>query len=85
MWQPAHIDGRTLIVIQPKESLLGGYDVIESGSLEHDGESLQLVGDHGTRTVTDAELESLQLVVQETNIKACRGFDFFLIRPSLTR
>jgi hypothetical protein len=82
MWQPAHIDGRTLVVIRARESLLCGYDVIEFGMLEHDGEVLHLVGDHGSRTVTDAELESLQPVVPQSNISACRGFDFFLLRPA---
>src|SRR4051794_21346909 len=82
MWQPAHIDGRTLVVIHARTSLLGGYDVIESGILEHDGEMLHLVGDHGSRAVTDAELDSLQPVVQQSSISACRGFDFFLVRPA---
>jgi len=75
MWHPAHIDGRTLVVIRPKKSFLGGYDVIESGVLH-------LVGDHGSRVVTDAEREALQPVVQESEIPACRGFDFFLLRPA---
>jgi hypothetical protein len=82
MWHPAHIDGRTLVVIRARKSLLRGYDVIESGMLEHDGEVLHLVGDNGSRAVTDAELESLQPVVQQSGISACRGFDFFLLRPA---
>ena len=82
MWHPAHIDGRTLVVIGPKKSFLGGYDVVESGRLEHDGEVLHLVGGHSSRAVTDAELESLQPVVQQTAIAVCHGFDFFLMRPA---
>jgi hypothetical protein len=82
MWQPAHIDGRTLIVIRPGKSVLGGYHVVESETLEYDGEALHLVGDHGSRAVTDAELNALQPVVSQSRINACRGFDFFLLRPA---
>src|SRR5688500_13858102 len=82
MWHPAHVEGRTLVVIRARRSLFGGYDVIESGMLEdYGGGELRLVGDHGSRVVTDAELESLQPVLELTEITACRGFDFFLLRP----
>ena len=83
MSQPAHINGRMLVVIRPRTSLLGGCDIIESGKLEHDGEVLHLVGDHGSRAVTDAEWNALQPVVQGGGIAACRGFDFFLLRPAV--
>lgn len=82
MKHPAHIDGRTLVVIRPRKFILGGYDVVESGTLGFDGESLELAGDHGSRTVTDAELDSIQPVVQRTRIAACRGFDFFVVQPA---
>ena len=55
---------------------------MESGMLEHDGEVLHLVGDHGSRAVTDAELKSLQPVVQQSSISARRGFDFFLLQSA---
>ncbi len=82
MWQAAHIDGRTLVVIRPRKSSLGGYDVVESGMMRHDGEVLHLVGDNGSRAVTDAEMESLQPVTPQSDIPACRGFDFFLLRSA---
>ena len=82
MWHPAHVDGRTLVVIRPSKSCLGGYDVVESGMLEDDGEVLHLVGAHGSRAVTEGERESLQPVVQQTGIAVCRGFNFFLLRPA---
>jgi hypothetical protein len=82
MWNPAHVDGRTLVVIRPRKSLLGGYEVIESGRLSHEGDALRLVGDRSSRVVTDAELQALQPVVQKSHIAACRGFDFFLLRPA---
>jgi len=82
MWHPGHIDGRTLVVIRARKSLLGGYDLIESGMLEHDGEVLHLVGNHGSRAVSEAELNSLQPVSSDNGISVCRGFDFFLLRPT---
>ena len=80
MWHPAHVDGSTLVVIHARKGLFGGYDVVESGTLEHDGETLHLVGKHGSRAVTDAELASLQPVASQNKIAACRGFSFFLLR-----
>lgn len=81
MWNPAHIDGRTPVVIRPRTSLRGGYDVIESGTLKHDGQLLHLVSEHRSRAVMEAELRSLQNVVPQSRIRACRGFDFFLLMP----
>jgi hypothetical protein len=82
MLQPAHIDGRALVVLRPRKSLLGGYDVIESGMMQHDGEVIRLVGDHGSRVVTDAEIQSLQPVAPHSGMAACRGFDLFLLRSA---
>ncbi len=69
-------------MIRPRNSFLGGYDAIESGTLQHDGEMLHLVGDHGSRALTEIELDALQPVVSQSGITACRGFDFFLLRPA---
>ena len=80
MWYPAHIDGRTLVIIQPRPSVFGGYESVESGMLEYDGEVLHLVGAHGSRALLNAELESLQPVVPHSGIAVCHGFDFFLLR-----
>jgi hypothetical protein len=82
MWHPTHIDGRSLVVIRPRRSFLGGYDIVESGMLKYDGEVLRLVGDHGSHAITDTELDSLQPVVPQSRIDACRGFDFFLLRSA---
>lgn len=81
MWHPAHVDGRTLVVIRQRKSLCGGFDVVESGRLQHDGKLLELVGDHGSRVLSNAELNALQLVVPQSRMKVCRGFDFFLLQP----
>jgi len=80
MWHPAHVDGRTLVVIRHRKSLFGGFDVVESGRLQHDGKLLELVGDHGSRVLSKAELNALQLVVPQSRIKECQGFDFSLIQ-----
>jgi hypothetical protein len=40
---------------------------------------LLLQGDDGDRTVTDEEIAGLQTVTAGNRIKACRGFDFFLL------
>ena len=83
MFQPAHVDGRTLVVLQPRESILGGYSVVESGRLEHDGEELRLVGDVGCRLVSDDELGEFQPVTSQNRIAACTSFDFFIVRPAM--
>lgn len=82
MWHPAHVDGRTLVVIKPRNSRRGGYDVIESGRMRHDGDVLHLDRDDGSRPMTDDERGSLQPVTPTSHITACRGFDFFLLRLS---
>jgi hypothetical protein len=74
---PAHVDGRTLIVIRRTTM---GYKSLQSGRLSHDGRQLTLVGEHGEIAITDRELAELQPVVPSNQISACRGFDFFLLR-----
>lgn len=50
-----------------------------SGQLEHDGETLELVGEDERRVITESELASFMVVHPDTQITMCRGFDFFLI------
>jgi hypothetical protein len=82
MWYPAHIDGCSLVVLRPRGSILGGYDVVESGCLEYDGQELRLASDGGSRVVTQAELAELQPVAAQNRIAACQSFDFFRILPA---
>lgn len=80
MWHPHHLDGCTLVIIQARNSFFGGYDVVESGMMEYDGEVLHLVGEQSSRSMDDVEIQQLQTVGAKNAIAACRGFDFFLLR-----
>ena len=66
---PAHIDGCSLVILRRRSSLLSaGFEVVESGTLSYDGETLTLESDHAARTreVTLAEQNHI-LVVSELN------------------
>lgn len=76
MYQPAHVDGRSLIILQRRGHK---YSVRASGELLHDGEVLELVGEGQRRVVTDQELASFMDVLPNTRLPLCQGFDFFLI------
>jgi hypothetical protein len=73
---PSIVDGRSLVVLRQSSS---AFSIVEKGVLEHDGESLYLVDGDDSRTITDAELSSIQIVRADSRIAACRGFDLFLI------
>lgn len=77
MYQPAHIDGRTVVVLHREGR---GYAIVESGRLQFDGEDLSLADGESTRLFTDAEIDLLKIVVAENRIPECEGFDLFLIR-----
>ena len=76
MYQPIHIDGRSIVVLR-KAHL--GYRVIESGVLSFDGETLTLGEGNAARVVSDAELGALMPVSSDSRINECRGFDFFVL------
>lgn len=78
-WLPIQVDGRLLVILKRRNSIFGGYTVIESGRLAHDGEKLELVGRRGRRVLSEAELESIQPVTPQTRIAQCRSFDLFLL------
>ena len=73
---PAHIDGRTVAVIRRTTF---GYAMVESGRLSYDGQTLSLESEDRSRSVTDQEVASLQLVTPGNRIAATSGFDFFLL------
>jgi hypothetical protein len=81
MWNPVHVDGRTLIVLIQRDSFVGGYDVVASGELKYDGQELRLASEAGSRVVSDEELAALQPVTSQNHISACGLFDFFLLQP----
>ena len=83
MFQPAHVDGRTLVIIRRRPSLFNsGFTEVMRGRLEHDGAKLTLVGNCGRRVISDAELATFMPVNEGNRIPECAGFDFFLIQES---
>ena len=80
MYHPAHIDGKTLVVLVQCGAT---FQTIASGRLSYDGDVLTLVGPDSHRDVTDAEMAQLQPVAPACRIRECAGFDFFLlVEPS---
>lgn len=73
---PAHIDGCTVIILRRRGR---GFHVVEQGMLSHDGDSLSLVGTETERPFSEAELNSLKLVVEGNRIPECQGFTFFML------
>jgi hypothetical protein len=81
MFHPVDVDGRSLVVLRRWKRLLGSqFTVVASGRLEHDGETLTLVGNDDRRAVSDQELRDFMVVNPDTQIAECRGFDLFLIQ-----
>ena len=76
-FDPAHLDGRTLVMIQHH---VWGYQRIESGRLNYDG-SLMLLCEHDLvgRPITPDELASIRPVLPTSRIPQCRGYDFYLV------
>ena len=80
MFQPAHVDGLSLVILRRQNRWFGPqFSVVASGQLKHDGETLSLVGNDQARIVSDQELAAVMIVKQDTRIAKCRGFDLFLI------
>jgi hypothetical protein len=74
---PIHVDGRALVILRQTGRR---FDVIASGRLAYDGESLTLRDtDGGERTISDAELDGFQPVVATNRIRECQGFDLYLL------
>ena len=82
MWHPAHIDGRTLVILRDRSTRFRSqWEVAAAGWLEFDGETLTLSDEHSgiERVVQELELEQFQPVSERNRIPCCQGFDFFLI------
>ena len=80
MWEPAHLDGRTLVIIRPQGGIFGGFEAVASGRLTYDGRQVELVAASETIPISDAESGAVQPVLPQTRIAVCRGFDLFLLR-----
>lgn len=77
MYQPMHVDGRTVVVLR---RTWRGHAIVESGRLEFDGDELSLVVGGVERILPSAEIDSLKLVGADNRIPECQGFDLFLIQ-----
>ena len=73
---PTIVDGRSLVILRQTK---WGFSTVAKGVLEYDGQTLYLADGSDRRIITDAELASFQFVTPESRIKACRGFDLFMI------
>jgi hypothetical protein len=76
MYHPAHIDGRSVVILRQG---CRGFQVLESGILSYDGQTLWLGEKGSRRALTDDELQSLMPVAGGSRIPECRGFDFFVL------
>jgi hypothetical protein len=76
MYHGTDIDGRTLVFIRRTRF---SFEVVESGLLSHDGESVLLSKDGGERPLKETEMAQILNVTAENRIAACRGFDLFVI------
>jgi hypothetical protein len=56
-----------------------GFDVVESGFLSFDGETLWLGDGASRRVFTDGERDSLMPVAATNRIPECRGYRFFIL------
>ena len=81
MLNPAHVDGRSLIILRRRSTWAGlKFAIVASGRLDHDGEKLTLVGDNSTRVIADQERAAFMIVKPDTQIAECPGFDQYLIQ-----
>ena len=73
---PAHLDGCSVVILQQRDGLLGGFDAVESGWLSFDGERLEIESnrDSSRREFTDAEQESLIPVSASNHLPQCAGY-----------
>lgn len=83
MLHPAHIDGRTLVILRRRGSVFRPmFDVVISGRLEHDGSKLTLIGDGIERVIAEPEQDMLMPVKPDSRIPQCNGFDLFMIEEA---
>jgi hypothetical protein len=79
MYQPAHIDGCSLVVLEPTNRLTGQqFAVIARGRFSFDGENLTLRLEDGLEIpFSDKELADVKIVHPQSKIPECLGFNFF--------
>jgi hypothetical protein len=83
MHPPAHIDGCNLVILrQTGGSLRWTFEVVESGWLHFDGDTLTLDSDRGAppRAVSEAEQEQILTVSEKNGIPHCAGYRLFILQ-----
>jgi hypothetical protein len=80
MYHPSEVDGSSLVVLRQTRL---GFEIVESGILCYDGETLRLeTVPNGWRIIDDAECSNYRYVGPENRIPECQGFDLFVIHPA---
>lgn len=82
MHHPAHIDGCNLIILRQIHGLLcARFEVLESGWLSYDGETLMLESDRGDqpRVFTEEEQKRILTVSAGNKISECAGYRLFVL------
>ena len=83
MYPPAHIDGLGLVILRQNDGLFGRrFEVVESGWLSYDGETLTFESDRGDqpREVNDSERAQILDVSSANRIAECNGYDLFILQ-----
>ena len=79
---PVRLDGNTLVVLRDKStSFRTAFEIVRSGRLCYDGETLRLKNESGTTvwTLPDEIPPGICNVTPENRIPECAGYDFFLL------
>ncbi len=78
---PAHLDGRSLIILRERDTLFrSGFEVVASGDLHFDGETLMLESpDGGIRIVPESECSQILTVTRTNQIPECAGFQLVIL------
>jgi hypothetical protein len=81
MHHPVEIDGCRLVILRERTKLSSvRYDVLESGFLVYDGETMLLDSENGSRVVTEQEMDDILDVTPTNQIPECSGFQLFILQ-----
>ena len=75
------LDGCSLVIIRQRSGMFGGFDIIESGELTYDGDTLTFESDRDAdpRVVTEEEQRQILTVNEHTQIPECVGYRLFIL------
>ena len=79
---PVEADGCGLVILRERRGFFRvSYDVVESGVMVYDGETMRLEhSDGSTREVPEGEWSDMLNVTPANRIPQCAGFQFFILR-----